>query len=649
MRSLFPWIALASLIGCASDPSSSVSNAKDGSVADSSSDAADAVGKDTTQDPTPPDAPPSDVSIPTDAVEEADGTPPPADGPLVIQYPDKRVGIFYLAWHAFASDTMNQLQPADRFTLEDVVRSPSLHFSDILAKHNLLGQAASFHYHQKPKLGFYCLYRKRPSEPAYTEPDYVPDCADIPATASAHASQLWSAGVDFVYMDITNFGAWSPGADVMGLRPVEVLLEEWSALRKNGIPTPQIAAWVPASAVPAGQTPMFQRVLELYANPAFDGVLLTQQASGKKILFVVDNGGFPPDPGHLATIAAAGVIPVHLWGNLDPGPLANGVAGWMQPCTRGGGFTTIVRPGDACQQGYSSNTAIGTVLSVSASYQVGYASLPFQSSGKMGGLTLKKQFETAFGVHPDWLLVNEWNEHIAQPQPNPYEPALGSLRRSMGEGDVPGGDPGADWLWVDGYGTGFARDLEPTEQDNGAGYDLLKSCLNVYRSGHGSCDLPGEACCQLGAGMNVVMSLRGKSDGGSMTTDHVLTISEQERDTLVSSGSWAEVCNPFYGPPGLCGGGTTVDGPFLLFGDAGADRVLIYRCYSGADHFISTDPGCEGRVVEGPLGWASTVRTTEAPRMLRRCYNAPAIVHFHSVDEHCPAGMQEEAPFGYVR
>lgn len=644
MRTFALALSLIAASGCASESSSTARPGvrHDAGASDSPADGADAALADVSADSIGQDAP-----IATDAQSEEDAAPAP-DGPIVIDYPEKRVGIFYLAWHAFASDALRQLVPADQLTLEDVVRSPSLHFSDVLAKHNLLGEAASFHYHQRPKLGFYCLYRKRPSEPAYAEPDFVADCPAIPETAAAHASQLWSAGVDFVYMDITNFGTFSPASDVMGLRPVEVLFEEWSKLRKDGVPTPQIAAWVPASAVASGQVPMFQRVLEVYANPAFDDVVLTQETTGRKILFVVDHGGFPPDPGHLATIEAAGVTPVRLWGNLDAAALGAGTAGWMQPCTEASGFTTLVRPSVPCQQGYSTNTSIGSIVSVSASFQIGYASLPMQSSGKLGGLTLKKQFETAFAVHPDWLLVNEWNEHIAQPQPNPNDPSLGSLRRSMGEGEVPANDPGADWLWVDGYGAGFARDLEPTEEDNGAGYALLKSCLNVYRSGHATCDLAGEACCQLGAGMNVVMSLRGKSDNGSMTTDHVPTLSVQERDTLVGSGSWQEVCNPFYGPFGLCAGGTTVDGPFLLFGEGGPDRVLIYRCYSGADHFISPDPNCEGRQVEGQLGWASTVRTTETPRMLRRCYNEAAIVHFHSVADHCPTGMKEEAVFGYV-
>lgn len=576
-----------------------------------------------------------------DAADDADA------GPWIPTYPSKRVGIFYLAWHAYAADAVNQLPAQDQLTIEDVIRSPSLHFTDVLHRHGLLNQATWFHYHAKPQLGFYCLYRKRPAD-AFV----LNDCPGIAQTAATHAQQLWDAGIDFVYLDLTNFPVFSTASDVMALRPLEVLLEEWAALRAAGHPTPQVAAWLPIPSVAAGETPMYQKVLEVYGNPAFDGLLLTH--AGQKVMFIVDHGGLPIDAGHMADIQTHGHLPVRMWGNLDDSALSSGTSGWMQPCRQGGTFTTLVRPDSPCQQGYTASSPLGTVLSVSASYQVGYASLPYQASGRLGGLTFKKQFETAFAVQPSYLIVNAWNEHIAQPQANPHDASLGSLRRSMGETDVPAGDPGADWLWVDMYGRDLSRDIEPSVQDGGAAYELLKSCLRVYRSGHTSCtaqDQQSEACCQLGAGMHLVRSLRHVSDGGQMNTDHVVTLSENERDALVATGVWTEVCNLLYGPPGLCGGGTTGDGPFSLFADGGSGRTALYRCYTGADHFISTSATCEGTQTEGPLGWASDVRTSETPRPLRRCYNASALAHFHWLDEHCPAlpGVQEEAILGFVR
>jgi hypothetical protein len=35
----------------------------------------------------------------------------------------------------------------------------------------------------------------------------------------------------------------------------------------------------------------------------------------------------------------------------------------------------------------------------------------------------------------------------------------------------------------------------------------------------------------------------------------------------------------------------------------GLGEVAAYRCWSGSDHFVSNNPGCEGTTTEGPLGW----------------------------------------------
>ncbi len=575
-------------------------------------------------------------------------------GDTDLDYPEQRVGIFYLAWHAYAADAIAQIDPSERYTYETVIRSPTLHASDMLATHGLLGQASSFHYHAEPELGFYCLYRRRPTDPILIEPEFVPDCPNISAVAATHAAQLWTAGVDFVYVDLTNFNTVSTAADVLALRPFEVLLAEWAALRAAGQPTPQIAAWLPAAAVDPGQIGLIEPVLDLYADPAFADLLLGDQASGRKVVFIVDNEVFSVSPANLALIEAQDLVAVPLWGNLPASTLAAGTAGWMQPCTVDGEFTTLVGPANACNQGHA-NTSIGSVLSVSASYQLGYASLPYQSSGRLEGLTLKQQFATAFALQPDYLLINAWNEHIAQPQPNPHTAQFGAFARSMGETDVPLADPGAEWLWVDMAGRDLGRDIEPSQEDGDAAYLLMQSCLRVYRSGHVQCtadDQASEACCQLGAGMTLVRSLRHASDMGQMTSDHVPTTSEAERDALVETGVWVEVCNPFYGPPGLCGNGTTRDGPFSVFAaDLDASRTAIWRCHSGIDHFLSTSATCEGTEVEGLLGWASTTRTSATPRSLHRCHNTSAQVHFHWLDDACPAlpGVVDESILGYVR
>ena len=566
----------------------------------------------------------------------------PPDTPLVLDYPEQRVGMFYLAWHTFAAQAITGLAESERLTVEHVIRDGGLDFSDMIWDRGLYDSAAAFHYHQEPSIGFYCLYRKRSGDPPLAEPYDLPDCPDVAAVAATHASQLWEAGVDFVYMDLTNLPTESDFGDVLGLRPLEVLLEEWGALRAAGVPTPQIAGWVPAVVADA---PMYERVLDVYDEHWDSDVLFRPEPGSAPALFVVNAG----EADALGAIAARGVTPVPLWGNLDAATLDAGVAGWMQPCTSGGSFTTVLQPGTPCQQDYTTTSPLGTVVSVSRSYQIGYASLPFQASGRNGGLTFQLQLATALAVQPDVLLINAWNEHIAQPQPNPWSDALGTLGYSMGVTDTPAEDATAPWLWVDAYGAEFDRDFEPTVEDGGAGYALLASCLRVWRSGATSCDDASEACCQTAPGMAPVWSLKG-AGGGAWDTDHLLSVNPYENDALLAGGDWEAICNPTYGPPGaFCGGGADGAGPFLLYRESGADRALLQRCNSGVGHFFSLDPACEGTTVEDPLGYLSTVKTSETPRPLRRCYNSSGQVHFHWLDERCPSGVNEEALLGYVR
>lgn len=593
--------------------------------------------------------PETDDSAEPVQIDSAD-TPPPGDsvhdsptGPVEQTYPERRVGIFYLAWHAYAAKAMASLPAEDRRTIDDVIVQDGLSPAALLYDAGLYNTAMAFHYHQEPELGFYCLYRPRDGEASYDEPYAGPDCGDISALAEAHATSLWDAGLDFVYVDLTNLPTFSAFGDVLGLRPFEVLLEEWSALRAAGVPTPQVAAWVPLSSVSSGDTPMIRKVLSVYAAYASEDLLFRPDPGDAPVIFGVGETS-AYDPGLAAEAAAAGVTVVPLWGNLSDSQLAAGTAGWMQPCRSDGAFTTIIAPGTPCNQGYTMASPLGTVLSASRSYQLGYASLPLQASGRNAGLTFQLQMDTAFSVQPDVLLINAYNEHIAQPQANPYA-AYGDLGRSMGATDV--SDAGADWLWVDMYGQEFDRDFEPTVEGGDTGYDLLASCVRVFKTGAATCGDTAEACCQRDAGWTLIYSLRA-TGGGEADTDHLLTTSAYERDSLVAGGAWEEVGNPFYAPPGL-GTGSSSDGPFQLYAADASGRKALYRCYTGGGHFFSEYESCEGATTESLLGYLAVTRSSEMPRPLTRCYNASTGAHPHALVESCPSGTTAEAILGYVR
>ena len=50
--------------------------------------------------------------------------------------------------------------------------------------------------------------------------------------------------------------------------------------------------------------------------------------------------------------------------------------------------------------------------------------------------------------------------------------------------------------FIDTYGTSFGRDIEPTVEGGSKMYQLMTSCLRVFRSGAGECRETSELCCQ---------------------------------------------------------------------------------------------------------------------------------------------------------
>jgi len=77
----------------------------------------------------------------------------------------------------------------------------------------------------------------------------------------------------------------------------------------------------------------------------------------------------------------------------------------IAPCIVDGKWTTDVIRDIDCNQRHALNSPIGSVVSVSVSYQLHYASVPFAASGANQGLTFMRQFETALKVRPDWIEV----------------------------------------------------------------------------------------------------------------------------------------------------------------------------------------------------------------------------------------------------
>lgn len=515
--------------------------------------------------------------------------------------PCKRVGMFVLGWHQPAWNAVQATLAAGKpvLTVEDVIESrvdvgappgPIRSYADILVANGLEATAAGFYYQARTQTGPYCIVHARKPGDLNYEPTHegtygmgmVPDCPGYAETLARQAAQLTGAGVDFVVTDATNLSEYDAFSDAIQLRPFEVMVEEWRALRQRGIKTPDLAAWQRLSA-PGTLVP---HVLAVYGAPENDRMIARDPKTGKKLFFYPDVTGV--DPGLVAMVAADGgkndVLPVPMWVERQ----AQGSWSFFAACQAG------TRLDDApCNQVPTLNSVVGSQLAVSPSYQLGYASVPFQAVGVYRGITLRKQFETAFAVQPDWLFLSSWNEHVAQPQSGAPAPSMGL------ETDA----TAADRAFVDTYGVEFSRDIEPTEQYGTLIYDLVRSCLRVYRSGAATCADANEACCQ--------------------------------------GGRFSDRYSYYDGP----------SGSFVLYATAlGASpaRAALYHCRAGAtDEFFSPDAACEGQTSLGQVGFVSRFKGGETLRALRRCFGASG--HAYSLVADCPAGTSLEAVLGYVR
>jgi hypothetical protein len=561
------------------------------------------------------------------------------------------VGILYEVWHTRAAQAMLAQSPQlttelviesdGNFTLDDVYKVPPR--SDI--------------YNVRPELGFYCLYRARPGQ---APP--IPDCANVSATAAAHAATLTSSGIDYVTVDVTNWPNVDVGGstDISVLRPTEVLFEEWAALRAAGAPTPFISVW-PCS--PAGSTTWSYLLDTIYNNASYDS--LVWRYGGKKALFVPYTQTCY-DAATVAAMEANGgkndVVVVPMWalfGDGGGGPWLQGVWGFFSPCVDAqGDFTTsIAASPTACNQ-YATlrNNSGGQLMEVTASggYMLSQCALPFASPGHLRGLTMARLFEKILALQPPQVFISSFNEHIGGRQ------APASRARVAFNQGLPN-DPQRDAVWVDSYAAEFSRDVEPSVEGGGRVLAVLSSCVRLYKRGATCAGAPLEACCTR-ADKEVwgnVWSLR-RADGG----DFLVTALRGERDALVAGGAWAEQCSPIPNPTAFCVNTRDPDGrsgPFMLYNASGVEHprgdgspfptAPLFRCFTGAHHFLSRDPACEGATTESAVGWVSLQRGWETLRALRRCLAAAgSAARLHALDLPCDV-PDPAAPgvLGFVR
>ena len=493
------------------------------------------------------------------------------------------VSLLYEAWQGYAANATAAViaMGGAPLSVEAVIRSNgSLVLSDIWDRYGVGALTQGFYWQEQPLLGWYCLYRKRWDEAV----GVLPDCANISGTVSQQTAWFASAGVDFITADGTNLCTPSPFADAIQTRPMEVLFEEFGALRAAGFTTPAIAAWQRAV---TGCT-LHSQVLDIYNNATHSGLVYRDPATGKKVFFVPDD----PDAAIVAEIESNGgrndIVVQEMWA-LFVNTSAPGRWAFESPCTiplpgGGYGFTTSVvgrgRGASGCGPLVTEGSALGSALAVSPSYQESYGSVPFSAANKYEGLVLKRQFGTVFddasrrleaGAPRAQALVqniylSSWNEYLSQPQANPWAGDANAF--SMG---IPWDAAGRGSLWVDTWGQSISRDIEPSVHGGSVNFDIMASCLRVVRlmahvvaaaervphardvarmfgaraggrASDAACAVAGEICCAYDEATDGYASVSALVINSG--ADALVTTDPAEVARLAGAG-WAETCNGY--------------------------------------------------------------------------------------------------------
>ena len=345
-----------------------------------------------------------------------------------------KIGMFYSLWHCPHS------------TAKTVYN-----ITDILAGKQSWGPLYKFHFWDRPVGGYYCLSQNDP-------------------VLKKHATMLAAAGIDFVFLDVTNHqfvGSGSDNTPGMILKPLDRMLATWSTIPN----APRLVPWVPvtASSANAKKYTVDAILQRLGKYPGMHFKYL-----GKPLILVTENAQYKPSAARLAALSKSYTVR-RMWGLLQS---AGSTWSFLQACKDS---PTSSKP---CQQRHATLGGKMEQVSITTAYQATYMNLP-SATPKLKGLTFRKQFETLL-MNPlaPIATITGWNEWMAQRMPCGKNPTCPCSKYKA--------------CFMDAYDMEYNRDIEPAQNKMGDYYyRLVKACVALFRKG-ALCDAAhaNDLCCK---------------------------------------------------------------------------------------------------------------------------------------------------------
>lgn len=341
--------------------------------------------------------------------------PTPTNGKKFGQLSGTKFGIQYSIWHCMASN------------------SPVYDVTKALAGQQEWGPVGAVTWWGQPQLGYYC-----PTQNAQV--------------LQSHAIQLRDAGIDFVFVDMTNWPYSSAHADANTIQPFKALVNAWKTIPG----APKIVPWLP---MPAGAN----------VPDVIDGILsaapeLLFYFKGKPLFLVVANSMFPADSTLLDRFARKYTIR-RMWSMQTD----NTTWSYMQACQ--GEFKSNSGYGKCNQRVAYGPDGLIEQISVTAAYMASYMSDVGSATPKFKGRTFQAQMKRIDDFeNPPIVTITSWNEWIAQRFCLKSD-GLFTVDCNGAVDSFPNGNK----IFVDQYNADYNRDLEPSIAEGDFYYQLLKS------------------------------------------------------------------------------------------------------------------------------------------------------------------------------
>lgn len=396
----------------------------------------------------------------------------------------KTFGIFYHTLHCQVSRDKGEHKIFDIFK----IRSEQLNWGPILWPH-WVGQ---------PFDDYYCLTGNR-------------------SLISKHAVLLKNAGVDYIYIGMTN---WPKAYDASGEMladfkqkfhdPIMSIIDVYQELEGQGIAVPKIALWIGATSRNRGAVVSYHTSVSRWVNQVYSPRarnLELKDSSGMPLLFVRTSNEQNytwPEVANMVRTNQQNYKLIPMWADIehfhqqDPtawrGLDIDSVWSFFEPCRTD--QENRILPG--CGQRFAANA---NQISVTSAYQWDYMLHP-KSQPKRRGNTFYQQFKQAYRRDIKFVSITGWNEWVAKrhcfgrfrygnapgtlPQDEiaPYRNIRCDLENTRAFEVVDGiSQP----MFVDAYTYEFSRDLEPNRKHSDCYYQLMR--LSILAAKNGEADL----------------------------------------------------------------------------------------------------------------------------------------------------------------